>query len=134
MPEPVPSNHRRGRILVVDDDELITAVLNRLLERSFELALTSRAAQALDWIASGDRFDVILSDLLMPELTGMDFYERLLACAPDQARRMVFITGGSCNNNVRRFLDTVSNPRLEKPFELKQLLVLINARLLGAPH
>jgi CheY-like chemotaxis protein len=130
MAQPIAPEVSRGRILVVDDDEFMTGVLDRLLQRSFRLALATRAAQALDWITSGDRFDVILCDLLMPQLSGMELHEQLLQRAPDQARRMIFMTGGASNTEVRRFLDHVSNPRLEKPFELKQLLVLINARLM----
>ena len=134
MPEPMFQDAARGRILVVDDDEAITGVLHRLLERSFDLALTTRSTQALNWIVGGDRFDVILCDLLMPELTGMDLHDRLEHCAPDQAKRMIFLTGGSLNIKVREFLDSVANPRLEKPFEARRLLVMINARLLGTEH
>ncbi len=134
MRDPVHHDHSRGRILVVDDDDAIVVILHKLLERSFDLALTTRSTQALDWIVRGDRYDVILCDLLMPELTGMDLHERLCQQAPDQAKRMIFVTGGSFNNRVQRFLGTVANPHLEKPFDLRQLLVLINARLLGAQH
>ena len=122
---------RRGRILLVDDDDYIAATLGRLLERNFDLAMTTRSAQARDWLLRGDRFDVILCDLLMPELTGMELHDQLLLAAPDQANRMIFLTGGAFTTQVRAFLDRVSNPRLEKPFELKSLLVLINARLLS---
>jgi CheY-like chemotaxis protein len=119
----------RGRVLVVDDDEGMADVLRRLLERRFEVAMTTRSTQALDWITQGNRFDVILCDLLMPELTGMDLHERLASMVPEQARRMIFLTGGAFTAAAREFLREVANPHLEKPFDFSRLALLINARI-----
>jgi DNA-binding NtrC family response regulator len=119
----------RGHILIVDDDETIGVTLARLLERNFDVAMTTRSGQARDWLLRGDRYDVILCDLLMPEVTGMELHDQIEHAAPDQAHRMIFLTGGSLNTSVRDFLDRVPNARLEKPFELKSLLTLIKARL-----
>jgi len=121
----------RGNILIVDDDDYIGTTLMRLLERNFDVAVTTRSTQARDWLLRGDRYDVILCDLLMPEVTGMDLHDQLATAVPDQAHRMIFLTGGSLNASVRDFLDRVPNPRLEKPFELGSLLTLIKARLLS---
>ena len=120
---------RRGSILIVDDDEFIGTTLMRLLERNFDVAMTTRSAQARDWLLRGDRYDVILCDLLMPQLSGMDLYDQVAAAAPDQANRMILLTGGALTTTVRDFRDRVHNPRLEKPFELARLLTLIKARL-----
>ncbi|HZP12282.1 MAG TPA: response regulator [Nevskiaceae bacterium] len=124
-----PSPSSRGNILIVDDDDYIGTTLMRLLERNFDVAVTTRSKQARDWLLRGDRYDVILCDLLMPEVTGMDLHDQLATAAPDQAHRMIFLTGGSLNTSVRDFLDRVPNPRLEKPFELGSLMTLIKARL-----
>ncbi len=83
----------RGNVLIVDDDEYIGTTLMRLLERNFDVAVTTRSAQARDWLLRGDRYDVILCDLLMPEVTGMDLHDQLAHAAPDQAHRMIFLTG-----------------------------------------
>ena len=119
----------RGRVLVVDDDEGMAETLRRLLERRFDVAMTTRSTQALDWITQGNRFDVILCDLLMPELSGMDLHNRLESLVPEQARRMIFLTGGAYTVRAREFLDGVANPHLEKPFDFARLALLINARL-----
>jgi CheY-like chemotaxis protein len=126
----------RGRVLVVDDDEGMAETLRRLLERRYDVALTTRSSQALDWITKGNRFDVILCDLLMPEMTGMDLHDKLEALVPEQARRMIFLTGGAYTQRAREFLETVANPHLEKPFDFARLALLINARLhdTSAPH
>jgi CheY-like chemotaxis protein len=70
---------------------------------------------------------VILSDLMMPEVTGMEIHERLSATTPDQATRMIFITGGAFTERGREFLDRVPNRRFEKPFDVSNILAMIAA-------
>ena len=61
----------------------------------------------------------------MPEVTGMELYERVAAIAPDQAQRMIFLTGGAFTTAAREFLDHVPNPRIEKPVEATNLLAIV---------
>jgi response regulator RpfG family c-di-GMP phosphodiesterase len=68
----------------------------------------------------------------MPRVTGMDFYNELERTAPDQARRVIFLTGGAFTPRMRTFLDEVENLRLEKPFEPATLRAVVNGRV-GAP-
>jgi CheY-like chemotaxis protein len=72
-------------------------------------------------IESGERFDIILCDLMMPTMTGIEFYETLLAQNPDLARRVVFISGGAITGKVDAFLQSVPNLRIEKPFKIATL-------------
>ncbi len=120
---------RRGRILVIDDEPAIATAIRRMLARDHEVITVNRARQALDAIVAGEQFDVILCDLMMPEMTGMDLYERLHEVAPDQAEKIVFSTGGAFTARGREFLDQVTNPRLEKPFDATALVAMINARV-----
>ncbi len=83
------------------------------------------AKEALSQIADGRRFDVILTDLMMPDITGMEMYEHLCRIAPDQAERMIFLTGGAFTLRAREFLDAVPNQRIEKPFEAANVLAMI---------
>ncbi len=117
---------RRGRVLVVDDEPMMLKVVQRALSSEHEVVVTLIAQEGLDMIAGGERFDVILCDLMMPRVTGMDFHAELLRTAPEQARRIVFLTGGAFTARTRAFLDEVDNPRLEKPFELTALRALVN--------
>ena len=68
---------------------------------------------------------MILCDLMMPELTGMDLHAELEKIAPDQASRMVFMTGGAFTPRAREFLERVPNARVEKPIDFQNLRVLL---------
>ena len=85
---------RRGRILVVDDEIALGKTIERMLATEHEVTAVTTAMAALTLVQSGSRFDAILSDLMMPEMTGMELYAALNQSTPDQARRMVFMTGG----------------------------------------
>jgi signal transduction histidine kinase len=121
LEEPV----RRARVLVVDDEVTIGRVLARSLGRYHDVVTLTSGKEALARIASGERFDAIISDLMMPEVTGIEIYEMLSRIAIDQAKRMIFITGGAFTDQARAFLDAVPNPRIEKPFEVANILAMI---------
>jgi signal transduction histidine kinase len=129
---PVPAAapaRRRGHILVVDDEIFVANAVVRSLNREHDVAVVGRAAEALARIQAGEQFDVILCDLMMPEMTGMDLYAELRKSHGAQAERMVFMTGGAFTPRARSFLDSVPNQRLEKPFDAQHLLSLVGDRL-----
>ncbi len=119
---------RRARILVIDDETIVASTIRRALGEH-EVVELDDAHEAARRIAAGEEFDVILCDLMMPTVTGMDFFQAVMQTAPLQARRIVFITGGAFTAQARTFLDTVPNARLEKPFEIQRLRALINERI-----
>jgi len=84
-------------------------------------------------IERGDRFDVILSDLMMPMMTGVDFYEALLTRNPVLAHSAVFVSGGAVTPKVDAFLRSVPNLRLEKPFKAAQLRDIVQRGLTQRP-
>jgi CheY-like chemotaxis protein len=110
---------------VIDDEVAIGRALARSLGRYHEVVTLTSGKEALARIASGERFDVILSDLMMPEVTGMELHEELSRIALDQAKRMIFLTGGAFTERGRVFLDDVPNVRLEKPFDVANILQII---------
>jgi PAS domain S-box-containing protein len=117
-PVPAPAAQaRRSRVLVIDDEPSICGALRRILGSEHEVHALTSARQGCDRIAQGDRFDVILCDLMMPEMTGMDLHAEVSALAPDQAQRIVLITGGAFTEAARDFLARVPNARIEKPFD-----------------
>ncbi|MBP6631683.1 MAG: response regulator [Kofleriaceae bacterium] len=110
-----------SRVLVIDDEPIILRSMTRILSGEHQVTALSDPREALALIAGGARFDVIICDLLMPHQSGMEVYEAVLACAPDQAARFVFITGDTSRDDVRAFLTRVPNERLDKPFSVQNL-------------
>jgi PAS domain S-box-containing protein len=125
-----PPPHRRGRILVVDDEVAIGSVAKRILSRDHEVVAITESQQALKLIQQGMRFDVILCDVMIPQVTGIELYENVARIAPEQAKRFVFMTGGTFTPLAREFIDASSHERLEKPFDPQGLRSLIN-KLVG---
>lgn len=118
---------RRARILVVDDEPMIINAIRRVLASDHDVETVTRASEALERIRAGESFDVILCDLMMPQMTGMDLHAAL--AHTDLADRMIFLTGGAFTPAARHFLDRVPNQRVEKPFDGRHLRALINDRV-----
>jgi CheY-like chemotaxis protein len=116
-------------VLVVDDEPDVGKVLARIL-REHDVTVVTRAADALDLLAAGKHFDVFLSDLVMPEMSGMVFYEELIRRYPDAAKRVAFVTGGVFSPEVRAFLDRVPNECMTKPLDPGSVRLLVR-RLMG---
>jgi CheY-like chemotaxis protein/two-component sensor histidine kinase len=118
---------RRGRVLIVDDEAAVTRAVKRLLGREHDVSVAHNAASALEAFSAGQRFDVVLCDLMMPESTGMDLFAALARIDAEQARRVVFLTGGAFTPKAREFLRAVPNPSLEKPFDPNSLRSTVSA-------
>ena len=74
---------------------------------------------------TGERYDLILCDLMMPNVSGIDIHGHLARATPDQAQRLVFLTGGAVSPSTRAFLDQSTNERIEKPFDVHNLRALV---------
>lgn len=118
-----------ARVLVVDDEPLVRNTLSRMLAKDYRITVAQDASDALAMISRGDRFDVILSDVSMAGMSGMELHDALAAANADQAQRMVFLSGGSFAGETIDFLRQMSQRHLEKPFALSQLRGLIQDQL-----
>jgi CheY-like chemotaxis protein len=116
-------------VLVVDDEPAIGAAIRRALRNEYDVRVATRAAEALRWVRGGERFDVIFCDLMMPERTGVDLYDDLREAAPELLERVIFMTGGAFTERTRAFLDALPNPRIDKPFDVRDLRAAIAGRL-----
>jgi PAS domain S-box-containing protein len=119
---------RRGRILLVEDDALVARAVRRTLARDHDVACVETGRAALDAIGR-EKFDLVISDLMMPEMTGMDLHAELSQSHPEIAKRMVFLSGGAFTDAAREFLRRVPNPQIEKPFDPQQLRDLLRRLL-----
>jgi CheY-like chemotaxis protein len=115
----------RGRILVVDDEPVVARATRRVLAREHEVVTATSGQEARDALEREGTFDAVVSDLMMPDITGMDLHAWLDERDPDLARRMVFLTGGAFTPGARRFLERVPNARFEKPVDSKNLLEVV---------
>ena len=120
------------RTLVIDDEPTLTRILARVIGEDHEVASYNSAHDAITAIRAGARYDVILCDLMMPQMTGMDFHAELVRTLPAQAERVVFMTGGAFTPRAREFLEQVENARIDKPFDLAALRARI-AALIARP-
>jgi CheY-like chemotaxis protein len=124
---------RRGRVVVIDDDATLCATVRRALQSLHEVEVFTSGKEAIARLRDGAPVDVILCDLIMPELTGPDIYAALESCAPTLCARMIFSTGGAFTDQARNFLDRVKNTRLEKPFDVPHLRAVVAEALAHTP-
>jgi CheY-like chemotaxis protein len=115
--EPAPL---RARILAIDDEEMMLRLIQRVL-RDHEVTCLRSAREALSRLAAGEKYDLILSDMMMPAMTGKEFFEVLTEQDPAMARKIVFLSGGAITNAVDEFLGSVPNACLAKPVEVAKL-------------
>ncbi|MDY7232296.1 MASE1 domain-containing protein [Hyalangium rubrum] len=132
LPSPV-EGARRGRILIIDDEPRLALSMRLLLSPHHDVVVTTRGSEALGMVSSGQRFDAVVCDLQMPDMTGMDVYARLSTEVPELARRLVFISGGACTPTALNFIRHVRNPVLEKPVHPSLLLSTIDEALAPVP-
>ena len=115
----------RRTVLLVDDEPLVAKAIARMLGAA-EVEVATSGPEAL---ARGPltRFDVILCDLMMPEMTGIELYERAVAATPTVAGRFVFLTGGVFTDEARAFLDAPGRRWPTKPARRDELAAALDA-------
>jgi two-component system NtrC family sensor kinase len=117
------------RLLIVDDEPGIVEVLKEVLgSGGYSIETASNGAEALARIAS-QSYDLILSDLCMPEMSGEKFYRELSARFPHLRDRIIFVTGDTVSPNSRRFLEETGARWLSKPFSIREIEKTVLAAL-----
>jgi PAS domain S-box-containing protein len=121
---------KRGKVLVIDDELLVGKSLARLLA-AHEVTVLTSPLEVLQRAAAGERWDVVLCDLMMPEMSGMELEERLVAEAPEIVDHIVYLTGGAFTDRSRAFLEA-GRPHLEKPVDPADLRARVAERVAAA--
>lgn len=119
------------RVLVVDDDRLVRRALGQMLSRVHTVETLGSVEAALEQIRRGIGFDAILCDLMMSPLNGVEFLVLLQEIAPDLVPRTAFITGGVMTAGVQEQVIRSGRPLAYKPFEMADLLSLIETLALS---
>jgi signal transduction histidine kinase len=118
---PRPQEGSARRILVVDDEPLVLSAMQRLLRNWGDVKTSASGRQALETLRNGTAFDVVLCDVVMPDMSGIELYRAVSTERPQQAARFVFVTGGASDPSAREFLDRWNGPFLYKPLSLEKL-------------
>jgi signal transduction histidine kinase/ActR/RegA family two-component response regulator len=127
MPDTTPSRiFMRRRILAVDDEALLLKAYRRMLGDAHELVTALGGLEAMRLLEQDTRFDAVLCDLQMPEMSGMELYAAVGERYPGLADRFVFVTGGAFSGEARRFLEESVPAVIQKPFSVDDLLVLVD--------
>jgi len=116
---PSPVLPGKLRVLVVDDEPNIRALLAHVLA-PHDVVCESSGKDAIARLEK-ESFDVIVCDLIMPQLTGMDVYEHVLAYRPELSKRFVFMTGAAFTERAAAFVSSMKVKPLQKPFALGDL-------------
>ena len=119
---------RPGRVLLIDDETVFLRMLKRALDKDHYVEAYSLADEALAAVER-ERFDVIFCDINMPQMDGPTFLAQVELRSPEDAKRVVFMTGNRLAPQTADFLERIPNACLDKPFELEDLLALVDRRV-----
>jgi len=123
-----------GRILVADDEPGIRMMMQRMLGDYHEVVAVGSGREARAILEQDRSFDLILCDLMMPDVTGMELHAWLAEQNPALAARMVFITGGAFTPKAAQYVAQAGNRCVDKPFDAAKVkkmaaeLVLASSR------
>jgi signal transduction histidine kinase/ActR/RegA family two-component response regulator len=123
---PRQTSSERMRVLIVDDDRPVAAAIALELDEH-DVVVAESGREALNILRGDKDFDVILCDLMMPEVSGVDVYEALRLLDPRLLERVVLMTGGAFTPRASEFLSSVNAPMLEKPFAPGQLRAIASS-------
>jgi signal transduction histidine kinase len=132
-PAPSPIAQVRGRILIVDDEPKVAEAVRDMFGVTHEAKVVTSGSDALALLMNdpnAESFDVILCDLHMPDISGMELHQKLADNRPAIAERMIFMTGGTFTERSREFVHRVPNPCVDKPIDVQQLRELVAKRVL----
>ena len=120
-----PEAEGRKRVLLVDDEPLMGRTLARLLGPAHDVEILLAAREAAERAEAGERWDLVLCDLMMPDMSGAELAARLATSAPDALRAFVFMTGGAFTEGTRAFLADGRYRCVEKPIDPATLRALL---------
>jgi signal transduction histidine kinase len=123
-PRAPESAGRRRRVLVIDDEPAVAQVLQRILHEH-HVTLANGGQAGLDLLARDRDWDVILCDLMMPDVSGIALHAALMECSPELCPRVIFMTGGVFTERAEAFVAEIANPCLSKPIDPDELRALV---------
>src|SRR6478735_1956837 len=123
---PFSTDRFRARVLVIDDEPAILRAFRRVLS-AHEVVSANSGPEAMAKLEDGRRFDAIFCDVMMPEMSGVEVYQRIRERHPGQENKLVFMTGGAFAELAAHFIESVDNPKLKKLFTGSIVRALVSA-------
>lgn len=128
-PTATPSTMPLKRILVVDDEQHVLELVSRVLRaRGYQVETAGSGYEAIRRVEA-NFYDLIIADLKMPDIGGMDVYAHIAHHNPGQARRVVFSSGDVVSPHTMAFLERTGLPFLVKPFSVRELIGFVEKAL-----
>jgi len=121
----------RFRVLVVDDEPMILTMLQRYLGQHHDVVTAPNGLEALKILERDEAFDMVLCDVAMPGLSGVELHEWMSQRGSRLARRTAFMTGGVSDPDLQRYLEGSGCPMLSKPFDRSAVLRVVGEQAEG---
>jgi two-component system cell cycle sensor histidine kinase/response regulator CckA len=122
----------RARILIIDDEPLLGQTLRFAFQDKHDVEVASSGREALERLGADADFDLVLCDLMMPDVSGEHVYRAVSEQAPGLLPRFVFMTGGAFTERAQEFLAQFAGRQLEKPFNIDEVELLLSELSVGA--
>ena len=121
-----PASSRRLRLLIIDDEVLVARAVRRVFDKEFRVEIALDGSSALEKLRKVD-YDVVLCDVMLPGISGLDVYRQVRSENEPLAQRFVFATGGLFSQELSESVRRLSNMIVEKPFDPAELRRVILA-------
>ena len=128
-PAEAPAPARRSRIMVIDDEPAVGGAIRAALRGEHDVVVVQRASEALAQLAAGETFDLVLCDLVMPDIGGPEVYATISERWPALTTRLIFMTGGAFTDATDAFIERALTPVVFKPFRLGELKAVVREHL-----
>ena len=115
-----------GTLLIIDDEKAVLRSLERVLRKHYDVVTAADARSAYS-AAKTQTFDIVLCDLSMPDINGVEVFHHLSRLQPELSSRMMFLSAASVSDELRRKAATTNCPILSKPIEAASLIEAVEA-------
>ncbi|MEZ4846328.1 MAG: ATP-binding protein, partial [Bdellovibrionota bacterium] len=119
----------RSKVLVIDDEPLLLKLIQRTLGDDHDVTIKESSVDAFQYLKAHPNCDVILCDLMMPEMNGVELYEKMTTLLPEMMPKFAFMTGGAFTQSAIDFISSGSLKKIDKPFTPAALKIFVKQML-----
>ncbi len=116
----------RARILIIDDEPLLGQTLRFAFQDRHDVEVAFGGREGLERLSKDSAFDLVLCDLMMPDISGEHVFVAVRERTPELLPRFVFMTGGAFTERAQEFLAQFHGRQLEKPFNIEEVETLLS--------